>query len=808
MFTNYLKIALRSLWKNKAFAAINIIGLSIGLASFVLITLYVVDELGFDRYHAKANRIYRINSDIKFGGSELKLAVTSDPMGAALKKDYPQVEEYTRVYYDGPQLVKKGTQFLDETGVGYVDSTFFNVFSFPSIYGDTRNALKEPNTAVVTEATAKKYFGTTDAIGKQLELSNHRLVKVNAVIKDMPANSHFRFDFLLSMKDVQYQFGNFLSHNFQTYLVLRQGTDYKAFEKNFDQFIDKYIMPQAKQFMQISSMAEFRKSGNYLLYSLMPLTDIHLKSDRTAELGVNSNIQYVYVFSVVALFVLLLACINFMNLSTARSANRAKEVGIRKVLGSDKRSLISQFLVESTLMAFCSLVIALLIVWQVMPLFNDLSGKTLAPAVLFAPAPAVFLLLLPLVIGLLAGSYPAFFLSAFKPVAVLKGKINAGFKRSRLRNALVVFQFATSIILIVGTVVVYNQLNYIRTTRIGFQKDQVLNIFNTRSLGNNLQAFKNDVLKMPGIKTGTVSGFLPVPSSRNDNTFSKEAVIDSKSGLNMQVWAVDEEYLNTMGMEMARGRFFSKNFGTDSTAIVINESAAQLLGYADPIGKKIYGNSQGAPGAPLFTYTVIGVVKNFHYESMHQHIGPLSMLLISHPGITSFKVSAGNLQPLLKQVEAKWKALNPAVPFNYQFMDDAFNNMYRAEQRVGKVAVAFALLAIIIACLGLFGLVTYAAEQRTREVGIRKVLGASVSSIVTLLSKDLLVLVLIAALFAFPIAWYAMHTWLQDFAYRIQLSWWVFAMAGFAALLIAFLTVCFQAIKAAVANPVKSLRTE
>jgi putative ABC transport system permease protein len=360
----------------------------------------------------------------------------------------------------------------------------------------------------------------------------------------------------------------------------------------------------------------------------------------------------------------------------------------------------------------------------------------------------------------------------------------------------------------VGTVVVYNQLNYIRTTRIGFQKDQVLNIFNTRSLGNNLQAFKNDVLKMPGIKTGTVSGFLPVPSSRNDNTFSKEAVIDSKSGLNMQVWAVDEEYLNTMGMEMARGRFFSKNFGTDSTAIVINESAAQLLGYADPIGKKIYGNPNGAPGASLLTYTVIGVVKNFHFESMHQHIGPLSMLLISHPGITSFKVSAGNLQPLLKQVEAKWKALNPAVPFNYQFMDDAFNNMYRAEQRVGKVAVAFALLAIIIACLGLFGLVTYAAEQRTREVGIRKVLGASVSSIVTLLSKDLLVLVLVAALFAFPIAWYAMHTWLQDFAYRIQLNWWIFAMAGFAALLIAFLTVCFQAIKAAVANPVKSLRTE
>lgn len=808
MFRNYVKIALRNLWKNKAFSAINITGLSIGLASFILITLYVVDELSYDRFHDKADRIYRVNSSIKFGGTDLVLAVTSDPMGATLKKDYPQVEEFVRLYNNGPALVKKGTQFIRETRVGYADSTFFNVFTFPAIHGNTRTALNEPNTAVITESTAKKYFGTTDVVGRNVELSNNRLYKVNAVIKDMPANAHFQFDFILPVKNVNYGFGNFLSHNFQTYVVLREGTDARSFEKNFDQVIEKYVMPQAKQFMQINSMEDFKKAGNNLAYSLMPLTDIHLRSDRVAELGVNGNIQYVYVFSIVAVFVLLLACINFMNLSTARSANRAKEVGIRKVMGSDKKSLIAQFLVESTIMAVLSLLLALAIVWMVMPAFIDISGKALSMRSLLESRLLVFIMALPLVIGLMAGSYPAFYLSAFKPVSVLKGKLNAGFRRSGLRNALVIFQFATSIILIIGTVIVYDQLNYIRTTRLGFQKDQVLNINNTNSLGNEITAFKNEVLKMPGVKSGTISSFLPVPSARTDNTFSKTSALDSKSGFNMQAWTVDEDYIRTMGMEMVKGRNFSKEFGTDSSGVLINETTAKLLGYPDPIGKKIYGTTDNNNPTNLTPYTILGVVKNFHFESLRQNIGPLSLLLGRSSGLTSFKVDTKDVQSLLKQIESRWKAMNPTIPFSYQFMDESFDNMYRAEQRVGKVAVAFAILAIVIACLGLFGLVTYAAEQRTREVGIRKVLGASVSSIVTLLSKDLLFLVLISALIAFPIAWYAMYTWLQDFAFRISISWWVFAVAGITALLIAFLTVCFQAIKAAIANPVKSLRTE
>jgi putative ABC transport system permease protein len=805
MIQNYFKMAIRNLWKNKGFSAINIIGLSIGLASFILIALYVIDELSYDRYNEKADRIYRINTDLRFGGNDLNLAVCSDPMGATLKKDYPQVEEYVRFFNNGATLVKKGTQFLNEPNIVFADSTLFNVFTLPAIHGDTHNALNEPNTVVITESTARKYFGKTDVIGQNIETDDKNLYKITAVIKDVPANSHFRFDFILSMKNVQYGFGNFLSNNFQTYIVLKKGTDYKAFDKNFAQVIDKYVMPQAQRFMQIKSMAEFEKAGNRLEYHLMPLTDIHLKSDRSAELGVNSNIQYVYIFSAAALFILLLACINFMNLSTARSSNRAKEVGIRKVLGSDKKSLIRQFITESLLVSFLSMAMALILVSLVMPFFNDISGKSLSVSAILGRTQLVVILLLPVLTGLLAGSYPAFFLSSFQPISVLKGKLNAGFKRSGLRNGLVVFQFATSIILVIGTMIVYKQLNYIRTTKIGFQKDQVLVINNTGTLGKEARSFRNELLKIPGITKGTLSSFLPVPSSRNDNTFSTSAVMDSKNGFNMQAWQVDYDYMGTFGMEMAKGRNFSKDFGSDSSGLIINETAAGLLGFTDPIGKKLYTNSRNNES---ITYTIIGVVKNFHYESLRQNIGPLCMRLGDDPFMASFKVNTKDIQPLISQVENKWKSMAPGIPFSYRFLDESFDNMYRAEQRIGKVAVSFAVLAILIACLGLFGLVTYAAEQRTREMGIRKVLGASVSSIVTLLSKDLLVLVLISSLIAFPVAWYAMHKWLQDFAYRINISWWIFVVAGVSALLIALVTVSFQAIKAAMANPVKSLRTE
>ena len=806
MFKNYFKVALRSLWKSKGFSAINIFGLAIGLATCLLITLYVVDELSYDHYNKKAERIYRINSDIKFGGGDLRLTVTSDPMGAVLKKDYPQVEEYTRVYNsEGSKLVKKGNQYITEERIAYVDSTFFRVFTLPAISGDTETALNEPNTVVLTESSSKKYFNTTDVVGKTIEISDNPY-KITAVIKDIPRTSHFNFGFLLSMDNVNYQWGSFLSNNFQTYIVLQKGVDYKAFEKNFITVIDKYLLPQAKQFMQINSMDDFKKAGNKLEYTLMPLLDIHLHSDRFPELGTNGNIQYVYIFSAVALFVLLIACINFMNLSTARSANRAKEVGIRKVLGTEKKTLVQQFLLESILTVIIALIIGIGIAALVLPLFNDVSAKSFSAKDFVSGRIVLFILLVPFVVGVLAGIYPAFFLSRFKPVTVLKGSSVGIFKKSNLRSVLVVFQFATSIILIIGTVVVYRQLQYIQNKNLGFNKNQVLIINGTGALQNNAEVFKNEVRNLPGVTSASFTGYLPVSSSaRSDNSFSKSAVMDSKTGVNMQRWTVDYDYINTLGMQMIQGRNFSKEFGSDSSGVIVNETAAKLLGFSSPLGEKIYTyNNRNEPIA----YNIIGVVKNFHFESLRQNIGPLCMMLGDARFLTSFKVSTSNIQALVKQIESKWKVMAPGMPFSYRFLDDSFDEMYRSEQRVGKIAITFAVLAILIACLGLFGLVTYAAERRIKEIGIRKVLGATISNIIGMLSKDFLLLVVIAAVISFPIAWWGMNQWLQDFAYRIDISWWIFIIAGLMAAVIALITVSFQAIRAALANPVKNLRTE
>lgn len=805
MFRNYLKVALRNLWKNKSFSAINIVGLAIGLATCLLITLYIVDELSYDRYNEKADRIYRINADIRFGGGDLHLAVASDPMGATLKKDYPQVEEYTRVYNSsGSKLIKKGNQFITENNVAHVDSTFFGVFTLPAVSGNTRTALNEPNTVVLTQSAARKYFGAGEALGKIIE-ADQTPYKVTAVIKDVPPNSHFHFDFFFSMDNVSYGWGNYLSNNFQTYVVLKKGTDYRAFQKHFRQVIEKYVIPQAKQFMQIGSIEEFEKAGNKLEYSLIPLTQIHLHSDRTPELGVNGSIQYVSIFGVVALFVLIIACINFMNLSTARSATRAREVGIRKVLGSRKSALVNQFLLESVITVFLALLLAIGIARLALPYFNELAARTLALPTLFRSGLLPVMILLPLVVGGLAGIYPALFLARFKPITVLKGAAGSGFKKSSLRSALVVFQFATSIILVIGTLVVYRQLHYIQARNLGFNKDQVLIVDGTGVLGAGAGSFKNEVLALPGVVKGTLSGYLPVSSSRNDNSFSTSPVIDSKSGINMQRWTVDYDYIPTMGMEMVKGRNFSKSFGGDSLAMVINETAAQLLGFDSPVGKKIYGYDD--VNNPI-AYEIIGVVKNFHFESLRQNIGPLCMALGPSTWTASFRVNTANIQGLVNQVEAKWKAMAPGMAFSYRFMDEAFDEMYRSEQRVGKVAITFTVLTILIACLGLFGLVTYSTEQRIREIGIRKVLGASVPNIIVMLSGGFLKLVLLALLIAVPIAWLVMHRWLQDFAYRVNINWWVFVVAGLVAFLIAIITLSVQAARAALANPVKNLRTE
>ena len=810
MLQNYFKIAWRNLLRNKTFSLINITGLAIGLCCFLMIALYVLDELSYDRYNEKADRIFRINASIRFGGADLNFPLSSDMMGQVLKKDYPQVEAFTRIYNsNGNKFIRKGNEFINEYKVAHADSTLFSVFTLPAIAGNTKTALTEPNTVVITASMARKYFGSTDAVGKTIETNdnNKTLYKITAVIEDIPRNSHFDFDFFFSMKNVDYPWGTFLSHNFHTYLLLKKGTDYKAFEKKFVQYIDKYALPEAKQVMQINSMDDFNKAGNKIEYSFTPLTRIHLYSGLQYEFTPGGNIQYVYIFSAVALFILLLACINFMNLTTARSANRAREVGIRKVLGTEKKELVGQFLSESIFTVVLALAIGIALAYAVLPVFNDVSGKTMHFNNLFSAGLLPLLIALPFVVGLLAGSYPAFYLSAFKPIEVLKGKLRLGSKTGGLRNFLVVFQFTTSIILMIATVVVYKQLHYIQTKNLGFNKSQVLIVNDAGMLGAQTNAFKNEVLKLKGVQTGTLSSFLPVSSSsRNDNTYSKDPVMDAKNGFNMQVWTIDYEYLQTLGMQLKAGRNFSRGFGTDTAAVIINETTAGILGYADPIGKKIY-NSFGNGGITT-AFTIIGVVRNFNYESLKQHVGPLSFFLGKSNGLASFKVDAAAVPSLVKQIESTWKSIAPGTPFSYRFLDQAFSNMYEGEQRVGKIAIVFSILAIFIACLGLFGLATFITEQRTKEIGIRKVLGASVQGIIQLLSRDFLRLVAISFLIAAPVGWWAMHSWLNDFVYRAPISWWVFVMAGAMALFIALFTVSFQAIKAALANPVKSLRTE
>jgi len=810
MIKNYIKIAWRNLIKNKGFTAINILGLSLGIGCFIVIAMYVTDELSYDQYHENADRIYRINADIKFGGSNLSMAVTSDPMGEALKNDYPEVEEYVRIYASGgSKLIKKGSEYINEGLVAHADSTLFNVFTLPAIVGNIKTALNEPNTVVITETAAIRYFGSTEkAIGEFLDTDDNTstLYEVTAVINDMPKNSHFRYDFFFSMDNLQYGYGNFLSHNFHTYVLLKPGVDYKEFNKNFPKFIDKYILPQAAQFMQIKSMEDFENAGNSLEYTLFPITDIHLKSSRGAELGANGNIQYVYIFSAVALFILILACINFMNLTTARSSGRAKEVGIRKVLGTERKSLIWQFLTESTLISILALFIGLLFVWLTLGWFNDISGKEMVMTSLISPKFLTFILILPFVIGALAGAYPAFFMSSFKPITVLKGKLSTGHKKNTLRNFLVVFQFTTSIILIVGTIVIYKQLNYIQSSELGFNKDQVLVVNNTGLPQETRQSLKDEIVQLTDVKSASFGQYLPVSnSSRNNTSLSTEAVMTEANAINMQFWPTDYEYLENMNMEMQEGRFFSREFGSDSTAIIINETAAKLAGLDDPVGKNIY-SSDG--NGNISTYHVIGVIKNFNFESLKQNVGALSMVLGNNSSRSAYRFNTNDVPGLVDIIQDKYKAVAPGMPFDYSFLDESFDNMYRQEQRVGSVAITFAILAIIIACLGLFGLATYIAEQRTKEIGVRKVLGASVTNIIKMLSKDFVILVLIAFLIATPIAWWFMKQWLQDFAYRIDLSWWIFAATGFISLVVALITLSFQAIKAALSNPVKSLRTE
>lgn len=808
MLKNYFLIAWRNLRNNKAFSFINISGLAIGLATCLLILLYVKDELSYDRYNVKADRIYRVDGDLKFAGNHFILAVVPEPMGAAMKKDYPEVEEEVRFRGYGGMLVRKGNQNIQEDKVIYTDSTLFKVFTLPMIQGDPDHALAEPKSVVITERAAKKYFNSTDVVGKYLVVDDSINLKITGVIRNVPEQSHFDYDFFISMnKSIQHwEDGDWLSNNFNTYVVLKKGTDARRLEARLPQMVEKYQVPVAQAVMHID-MDQFTRSGNFIKYTLTSLTDIHLHSNKTAELSANGNIRYVYIFSTIAVFILVIACINFMNLSTARSAGRAKEVGIRKVLGSTRQSLIRQFLMESMMVCFIALVLAVLIAITLLPLFNWLASKDLNPGLFGQPWLLAALLALTVVVGFLAGSYPALFLSAFRPAQVLKAKITTGFKSGWLRSTLVVFQFTISVILMVGTIVIYKQLSYIRNKNIGYKREQMLVLQNTNALGSQAAAFRDEVLKMNGAVSATMTGYLPTANWRTDYPLFPVPTTDASRAASMQIWRVDENYIPTLGMQMVQGRNFSRDFPTDSTAIILNESAARLLGFRDAVNKDLY-SLDNFPKKDLTHLHVIGVIKDFNFNSLREQVTPLAIRLGKENSRIAIRTATTNMPGLIARIENKWRAMAPSQPFNYTFMDEDFNNAYRAEQQTGQLFISFASLAIFIACLGLLGLAMFMAEQRTREIGIRKVLGASVGGILGLLTRDFLKLVVLSILVASPLAWWMMSKWLQDFAYRTSISWTVFAMATGAALVTAVATISVQAMKSAMANPVTSLRAD
>jgi putative ABC transport system permease protein len=809
MLRNYFKTALRNLWKNKGFSGINIAGLAIGLATCLLMIIYVVDELSYDRYNKKADRIYRLDCDLKFGDNRFILATAPAPAGPAMLRDYPEIEQQVRFHGSGGLLVRKGNQNIREERVTYADSTLFDLFTLPMLAGDPHTALVAPHSLVITEKIAKKYFhDASSAIGKNLLINDSLNYKVTGVIRDIPSQSHFNFDLFLPMTENEDSRSSdeWLSNNYNTYLLLHEGADPHRLESKFGGMILKYIAPLLKSAVNMS-MDDFTKGGGYVRFSMTPLTAIHLHSNKESELGANGSMQYVYIFSAIAAFILLIACVNFMNLSTARSSNRVKEVGVRKVLGSLRPQLIFQFIMESTLISLISMILALLIAWALLPYFNQLAAKEMTIGLFTRPWLAPGLLGLVILVGFLAGSYPAFFLSSFRPIAVLKGIKSTGFRSGWLCNSLVVFQFGISIFLIVGTVVIYNQLGYIRTKELGFNRAHVLIIQNAYPLGDRAKAFTNELLRLRGVEGVTSTGFLPTADWRNDNAYFLSPTLEPKTAISLQNWAVDEQYIPVLGMKIAAGRNFSRDFPYDSSGLVINETAARMMGYADPINKNLYCLTD-LQTHHVETWHIVGVVKDFNFNSLRQMVSPLGFKLQTDRGRMALRINTANIPALVAHIEDKWKTMAPGQPFTYSFMDDDFNRIYRSEQRMGGISLSFSLLAIFIACLGLFGLTAYAAEQRTKEIGIRKVLGATVTNIIGLLSADFLRLVMLAALITFPFAWWAMHSWLQDFAYRVGISWTVFALAALLSAGIALLTVSFQAFKAALANPVRSLRSE
>jgi len=815
MLKNYLKVAIRSLVKQRVYSVINILGLSVGVASCLLIIMYVLDEFSFDQFHEKADRIYKVALERKYPSHITNYAIIPHSYADVIRRDFPEVASTVKMagpinnvvvnYTNAQNEVKQ----FEENFIMAADSNFFEVFSIKLINGDKQTVLTKPNDVVVTEETAKRYFGDAQAVGKTIKILN-RDFTVTGVCENIPDNSHFKFDFLAKWDDQFFGGGlqtNFITFTSHVYVELRPGTDPKALEAKFPKMVDTYASAQIERDLG-KSWEDYKRDGNGYRYFLQPLTKIHLDPiNIEGKMRTGGNIHYVYFLISIASLILVIACINFMNLATARSAERAREVGVRKAMGSLKGQLVSQFLVESIVLSLFSTFLAIGIVQIALPFFNNLADKHLS----FSLSPGLMLstFLISIAVGFLAGSYPAFALSSINPVVVMKGNFSSSIKGAWLRNGLVVFQFCISIILIVGTLIVSRQMEFMRNKSLGFDKDHILVIERVFALQNKTQTFLDELRRIPGVEQA--GGTFSLLGRQNDFFGAQFLPEGSNEILTTKGMGIDDDFANAVGFEFVEGHGYSKETN-DSLSIILNETAVRTLGLKDPIGKKLTQIQRTPNGNIEVSYRVIGVIRDFNFQSLHDPITPLAIQSVESFGGGSayamVRTKESNIGEIVSAAEEKWKLLAPDQPFKYSFLDQDLTELYHAEKTAGQVFAIFSILAIVIACVGLFGLAAYTASLRTKEIGIRKVLGASVTGMVLLLSKEFTKLILIAFCLSVPAAWYMMDLWLSEFAYRTEIGAGVFIFAGLAALVISWITVSYQSIKAAVVNPIKSLRSE
>jgi len=802
---SYLKTGIRNLLKYKFYSFINVLGLAIGIAGSLLIILYVSNELSYDKFNKNYERIYRIGVKGKVRGEPLNMAVSCAPMAQALLSDFPEVEQTTRLTRMGDWLIGSGDRKFNEENFLFADSTFFDIFSFKLIKGDPKKVLNRPRTMVMTQTAVKKYFGNEDPIGKSIRVENDStLFEITGIMEDLPVNSHFHFQLLGSTISYPNQSNNpmWVSNNFYNYVKLKEGTKPLEFEKKLRILITKYIGPQLKQFLNIS-IEEFEKGGSSYNFFIQPLADIHLKSKLQYELEPNGNILYVYIFSVVAILILLIACINFMNLATARSATRAKEVGLRKVVGSDKRKLISQFLTESILVSFIALLLSLLIVELTLPAFNNLLDIKLTMGYLSTWYTVPALIGFSVFIGLISGSYPSFFLASFNPISVLKGKLKAGAKSSGLRSALVISQFSVSIIILLATSMVFLQLRYMQNFNLGFVKENKIVIKRSDGLKKNMDVFKQEAAKVPGVISVANSNTIP-GKNYSLNAFLLEGDENIGTTYTLQQGFISPDFEKTLGLELVEGRFLSSDIPTDSNAVVVSQATVKALELDKPLQHRLM-----SPGQPPRYWQIVGVVKDFHIESLRSSLAPIALTFMpgNFEGIVIASIESGSEQSAISGMKEIWSRMSE-FPFEYYFLDDSLNRLYKGEQRTGIILISFSILAIIISCLGLLGMVSFTTSLRTKEIAIRKSLGAEDRSIITILSSETLKMIIVSTVIAWIVSWYTLSRWLQNFAYHTKINPLIFIAVPIIITLISLITISFEVYKATLRNPADVLKYE